>query len=178
MAPHWPLLLCARSPHSLLYQVVSQTPYEVHCLDLSELQPKPAVGKRSIYTQNHDIRGMCIAQNGDKQLLIVTDGDRGLFAYNTDTDKLEWKVDQKVLELKLFSGVATDGRGHLFVCDIKKECIQMFSVSDGQYLGSLMKDTETFDGLRELCWCENTSSLVVARKWYRYVYAHTIHIEY
>ena len=35
-------------------------------------------------------------------------------------------------------GVATDQHGLLFVCDQGNACIQIFSVKDGKYLGTLI----------------------------------------
>ena len=57
--------------------------------------------------------------------------DHGIFAYNKENENLEWEIE------KILPGmgkpmdavdVATDGLGHLFVCDRANECIQMFSV--------------------------------------------------
>ena len=61
-------------------------------------------------------------------------------------------------------GVTTDKRGHLFVCDFKKgnKCIHLFSASDGQYLGCLMKDKEELGDPGRIHWCEKTSSLITA----------------
>ena len=69
-----------------------------------------------------------------------------------------------------FRGIAADGHGRLFVCDFNNYVIQMFSVSDGQYLGCLIKEGEQSLGkpARISC-CKMMPSLVVAhlvdRKW-------------
>ena len=125
--------------------------------------------------QHSSIHDLCYAQDGDKQLLVVTDREMGIFVYNIETDKLEWKVDTNLPGMEKTidaSGVVTDGRGHLFVGDYEKgnRCIQMFLVADDQYLGCFMKDKETFGYPGRLCWCEKTSSLVAAcllkNKWH------------
>ena len=115
-------------------------PFEVYRLDLSESKPKLAAEKQVIHTQQTFIGDICFVHYGDKQLLVVAARDAGLFAYNAGTDKLEWKVEGKVtgMERALDAlGVTTNGRGHLFVADDK--CIHMFSTSEGQYLGRLIK---------------------------------------
>ena len=60
----------------------------------------------------------------------------------------------------LAQGIATDGRGNLFVADKANWCIQMFSASDSYYIGCLMKNVETFGCPHNIRWCENTSSLI------------------
>ena len=61
----------------------------------------------------------------------------------------------------LNTGVTTDGCGRLFVADYNNECIQMFDVSNGSYMGCLMLDFGYPDKIR---WCENTSSLICTRR--------------
>ena len=59
-------------------------------------------------------------------------------------------------------GVTTDGRGHLFVCDVHNACVQMFSVADARYMGTVLKDCAQDIGTPRLIrWCKNTLSLVV-----------------
>ena len=59
-------------------------------------------------------------------------------------------------------GVTSDDHGILFVCDEGNKCIQMFSVSDGQYLGSLIKKVDQDFGVPLLArCCKDMSSLIV-----------------
>ena len=165
MAPHKPGALCAATPSTLLYVDVSKSPREIHCLDLSELQPKVAAGKRVIHTKQKVIYDICCLQVGDEQLLVVAAGKGGLFAYNLNTGKLEWKVDRKppgVEKDMEVIGVATDKSGHLFVCDLRdgNSCIHLFKASNGQYLGCLMKDEEELGIPDRIHWCEKASSLI------------------
>ena len=164
VVPHQPGKLCTGIASTLLYVDRSNKPFKVHFLDLSKSTP---VAKKVIHTQHSSIHELCYAQDGDKQLLVITDRDIGIFVYNIETDKLEWKIDKKLPGMEKpidASGVATDGRGHLFVGDYMNgnRCIQMFSVSDGQDLGCLMTDVETLGDPGRICWCEKTFSLVVA----------------
>ena len=143
-------------------------------MDLSGAELKPAEGKHVIHTEQTNIEDMCFVENGQKQLLVVADGKEGLFAYNTATDELEWKKDghlsENIIAMKPM-GVTTDGRGHLFVTDCGNHCIQMFSVSDGQYLGYLViENIGSFDRSKifrfpyRIRWCEETSSLICTSK--------------
>ena len=62
-------------------------------------------------------------------------------------------------------GVTTDGHGHLFICDMRNECIQVFTVSDGKYQGCLLKKGQKGMGVpRCIRWFHENSSLVVAHK--------------
>ena len=165
VAPRTPTILDKIASSTLLYVDGSKKPFEVYQLDLSESNSKSAAEKPIIHTQQSEIYDMCFVQDGDKHLLVVATGDAGLFAYNTKTDKLEWEVNQKLTGMKQVpcaTGVTTDGRGHLFVGDRGNGCIQMFSASDGQYLGHLMKGAETISDPGRIYWSVETSSLVAA----------------
>ena len=171
VAPHKPGVMCAATPSILLYVDASKSPRDVHWLDLSESKPKLAVGKRVIHSQQDIFRDMSFTKDGDKQLLLVAGGDGGLLAYDTETDKLKWKVEEMLPGMKhKFNafGVAADGRGHLFVSDFANQhkdgngCLQMFSVADGQYQGCLMKDKAYLGNPLRIYWCENTLSLLAA----------------
>ena len=169
-----PGIMCTTTPFLLLFEDISKSPREVHWLDLIGSYAKPAAGKRVVRTKPSGIFDMCFVQDGGKQLLVVTCGGNGIFTYNTDTDKLEWKVDVKLPGIEKdmdFMVLTNDGRGHLFVGDYVNgnKCIQMFSATDGQYLGCLMKDIEKFGDPCGFRCCEKTSSLLTAhffkKKW-------------
>ena len=108
------------------------------------------MGKKNVVRKQHNNEAdMCVVQNGDKQLLIVTGGAHtsgGVYAFNTETDELAWTVKGELEgteeEMGAY-GVTTDGRGHLFVCaPWDNECIQMFSVRDGARMGAVMRQGE------------------------------------
>ena len=87
-----PGVMCTSTPSTLLYVDESKTPREIHWLDLSGKEPKPAPGRKSIHTELRLIKDMCFIQDGDKQLLVAAGENEGLFAYNANKDRLEWKV--------------------------------------------------------------------------------------
>ena len=109
---------------------------------------------------------MCYSQDGDEKLLVLA-ARNSLLAYNTNTGKLEWERDRKPQDMEKsidFHGVATDGRGHLFVCDWMdgNKCIHLFRASDGQHLVCLVKDEEEISAPGRIHWCEKSSSLITA----------------
>ena len=108
---------------------------------------------------------MCVADSENEALLIVIsyDAKELIHAYNSTTGQLKWSV-QKKIPSGIFNsyGVTGDSNGRLFVTDYNNKCIQMFSASDGQYLGCFMKQGDQGLGnVYRLRWCETTSSLVV-----------------
>ena len=163
VAPYWPGRMCTgATPSTLLYVDTSTAPFQVHCLDLSGSEPKPAAGKSVIHIRQYGIEDMCCMKDGDKQLLVVASRYRGLYAYNMGTDQLEWKVEGKLpgLETEMDAcGVTTDGRGHLFVADYNygNIGIQVF-LTAGWYL---IKD-ENLGSPARIQWCNETSSLLTA----------------
>ena len=165
VASHTPTTLETIASSTLLYVDGSKAPFKVYRLDLSESKPKLAPEKQVIPTQQTFVEDMCFVHYGDKQLQVVAARGAGLFAYNAETNKLEWKVNGKVTGMEEavdVRGITTDGRGHLFVADYKNECIYMFSTSEGQYLGRLMKGVETYGNPGRVYWSPETSTLVAA----------------
>ena len=61
--------------------------------------------------------------------LFIIRGHDGIYCYTLDTGNIAWSANGRPSgmshQMKL-SGVTTDGRGHLFVCDGDNSCIQMF----------------------------------------------------
>ena len=82
-------------------------------------------------------------------------------------DKFQWKAELNGTEKKMNAFcLTTDGRGHLYVCDMSNGCIHMFSMG-GVYLGELNTSNSEGDRIgvpRCIRWCSDTSSLVVANK--------------
>ena len=89
-----------------------------------------------------------------------------LFAYNVKTDAVEWKVLKmgKILDVTC---VTIDGHSYLFACFCRSESIEMFSASDGRYLGCLIKvEDQDLGRPWRVEWCEKKSSLIVAQDTY------------
>ena len=159
---------CTATPSTLLYVDYFKYPQVIHRLDLSDSQPKLASKKIIIHGELDGgprlFTDLCFVKDGDKELLIVVDGVNSVFAYNTETVKLEWKVDVAAPSMEYDMrpvGVTTDGRGHLYVADWKNDCVHMFSVSDGLYMACLLKGSEIAGNPENIRWCKKLSSLVL-----------------
>ena len=148
--PQHPVIMCTASPAMLLYQ--DKLRHVVSWLDCRSLVPSPISGNEVTVLQKNWIRDMCCIESGNKQLLITsyfsTTFDRkvrsGVRAYNTETSEVEWSVTGKVpgMQGEMSSwGIATNGRGYLFVSDINNICIQVFS-ADGVYIGPILRQGE------------------------------------
>ena len=115
-------------------------------------------------TDQGAIFDICCIQNETKQLLITALGYKGVNAYNTSKEGLEWEVKGRVPCMKKIlsaARVATNGHDQVIVCDDYNDCIQMFTV-DGHYMGTVSVDSDTFLGTpSRIDWCKNTSSLAV-----------------
>ena len=141
-------------------------PCKIHWLDCNEGKPK-LLKEKSFTTSQQTLWDMIGVRNGADELIIgISPAD--IHCYSTATKSLKWRVSgslpgmQKSLHA---AGLTSDGHGHLFVSDgwYGNRCIQMFSVSDGQYLGCLIKQGE--QGLEcpnRICWHSESHSLVVA----------------
>ena len=111
--------------------------------------------------------GLFAVQNGAEELIIATTSKDGIYCYRTTTKSLKWRVAGKLpgMQKVLYPvHITTDGRGHLFVSDgvNGNRCIQMFSVSDGQYMGCLTKEGEQGLGHpNTICWHSASHSLAV-----------------
>ena len=172
--------LCQSSINTLLYVDESKDPHEVRWLDCSTLPPKAATDTNIIHIEEWSPADMCYVQHRNKQLFITTGGSHGIAAYNTSSNKMEWTYKGEVAKMKMdifACGATTDGLGYLFVCDTNNKCIQTFS-TDGMYLGCLLKKGQKGLGEpRRICWCNSTSSLIVAHKKSSRYHISTINIQ-
>ena len=108
---------------------------------------------------------MHCTEHNDKEYLITTDSvSHGVHTYDTSSDDVVRNVVGKLsgmAESIWAEGVTSDGRDALFVCDRNNACVQMFSVSNGEHKGVLLKD----QGLGEprfARWCDDSKCLVVS----------------
>ena len=119
---------------------------------------------------------MCFMNNGDKALVVVSTKLAGLTAYNTETGQVEWKLNGCFKDETFhpvaspwpnvkgnwFTGVAVDGRGHIFVSDVLNLCIHVLDSSGTHLLSLDERYCRNCPILKKVQWCEKTSSLVVA----------------
>ena len=111
---------------------------------------------------------MCVVESDNGKLLIVISRDKNevIWAFNSTTGKLKWRALKKIPSGTFQTwGVSGDGNDRLYVADFTNNCIQLISVSDGQYLGFFMKRGDQGLGYPfALGWSEATLSLVVGHQ--------------
>ena len=109
-------------------------------------------------TKEDYIEDICCVEDSDEPLLMTTHSlKRRLCAYNTRVNKREW-----IIKGTNALGVTSDGRGHLFVCDPDKDCVQVYS-TDGECRGVLISKGESGLGKpMKIRWQKKTSSAVIA----------------
>ena len=182
MAPQKPGRLCTVGSSILLYEDQFKEPREIYWLDCNEAKPQ-LLKEKSFTTSLLYLWDMIGVRNGADELIIASHL-HDIHCYSTTTKSLKWSVTGNLpgMQKDLFPvELAHDGYGHLFVCDGYEgnRCIQMFSVSDGQYLGCLIK--QGTKGLRRpnrICCHSASHSLVVAHIAGPYWHLSMINIEY
>ena len=96
VAPNQPGHMSTASHSVLLYEDRSVTPHIVRWVNCSASPPQPISGTNVTNTHHAIIWGMCCVPRGDKQLLIMTRANNGLFACNTQRAHLGWTVKGKL----------------------------------------------------------------------------------
>ena len=164
---NFPGILCAYSSNQFIFSDYNESPLKANWLNCREDPPRIV---KTVSLGERWVQDMCLAHTKEKKLLIGSFGkppDR-LEAIDIDSDKVEWTYENnspdKDEKFKPY-GVATDQHGLLFVCDQGNACIQIFSVKDGKYLGTLIESGEQGLGeLKWIRWSKDTKSLIVSHK--------------
>ena len=182
-APHRPQGLIKVTPSTLVCVDASQTPAKAHWLNCEEAVPKPDPAARNITLTRQIGFSSCYVKDGDNKFLIfVSDSSNRIITHNIEKDIIQWETGDHLPGMEnqmVVGGIIASGRGHLFVCDFNNNAIQMFSVSDGQYLRCLVREGEKNLGEpARITYSETKSSLFAAhlvdRKWVITV----IHLQY
>ena len=173
---NFPGILCAASPEQLIFtdyhenSLNKTSPLDAKWLDCKTKPPK--IMEKTVSLRETWVNDICLAHGGIKtnnNVLIGTFGKnpKRLLALDIDSNTIKWtcnRLPDKEENFKPY-GVATDHHGHLFVCDEGNACIQIFSVKDGKYLGSLIKSREQGLGVpRWIRWSKDAKSLIVSHK--------------
>lgn len=173
VSPYEPEALCnypCDSTKSLIFVDLSAKPNEIRWLDGTLSGFSLATGRMLSPAKRQNISCLEFVYNGGKELVLITYGlpDEswgGIYAYNAKTSHLEWNAEGRLPGMNRVlkaQGLTTDDQGHLFVCDDNNECIQMFQVEDGRYMGAVIKEGE--QGLGNPCrirWYSRLSSFVI-----------------
>ena len=163
--PHLPFKLATASPSTLILNDDSTYPRSVRWFDCNDMKLKDkSIQLLQKFTKVYTTDITC-ARDGGEEFLISSHW-AGIFSFKTRTGQLKWSVEGRLPGMKedLYAyRITSDDHGNLFVCDTANKCMQMFSVSDGRYLGCLFREGEHgFGKPWEVCWCEEMSSLLVA----------------
>ena len=174
--PHAPRGVCQSPDDALLYVDTSRKPNNIRWVS-------PTSSGHLLVTKTSSAAKIQNVTLNYNEFLVVTCGvpdktEGGVQVYNLKTNKLEWSVEGRLPGMDKAikaTGVTADDDGHIFVCDDNNECIQMFHVADGRYLGTLIQKGEK--GLGNPCrirWCNRISSFVIIHgkngRWWISVY--------
>ena len=134
---------------------------------------------RVIRTHSDKFTDMCVVEYGSNELLVAAgqasvevdggervQGQEGIFAYNMATDKQKWVFCGKPpgMENRMKAcGLATEGRGLLFVSDKGNNCIHRFS-TNGNYIEFLLKGEDLLGEVGVIRWSNKRSSLHLCLK--------------
>ena len=168
VAPHNAYALCVAPPSTIFYQDYQfSQPSNIQRLDCTGSIPTPC---QSIGTCNVFISSMCYLKHHEEELLVAV-ADNVITAFKLG-DGVKWSKNEIHLpdqnEICKPIRIAAGGEGHLFVFDANNRCILMFSVTDGQYLGCLIKEGEQALGrIGRIYFCESRSQLIISHKKHR-----------
>ena len=171
VAPHHPgrLATSKSSPEVLLYMDEKSSARDVRYLDCSTFPPKASNKTISVAggLQDYFLYDLCSISQGNDQLILSSFGYKGIYALDASTGNTKWKIFEKLSGMDNWMrarGIAADEQNHLFVCDADNQCVQRFSLN-GNYLGPVLRYGDQNLGIpNRICWCHNTSSLVVAHQ--------------
>ena len=160
VASHHPGSLCTIPPATLVFEEKSTLPRKFYKLDCAIFPTELSNPTKFITSVLNDVWDLSFTEVHGKQQLFITEGYKGLFAYNGCTGELEWSVKGE-----LFVGTTTDERGHVFLCfnSGNNANIKMYT-TEGTYLGTLNLDKGIFRRPWRIRWCKNNSCLILAHE--------------
>ena len=134
-APVEPSALCTTLPFVLLFG----SERGVWAIDCSVIPPRGHTNAPVF--DGYSIKDMLYIdqEDGDQLLVTFTSYPGEIHGYNLGTKHLLWKLTEKIpgsQDKISCRGLATDGRGQLFVSDVQNACIRVFA-ADGTYRGNV-----------------------------------------
>ena len=142
----------------LFYMARTADPRKIFWISLK----RDAATRPVITLDDGAVTDMCLAEVEEKELLVVAAG--GLTAYNTYTGKQVWNSYGRLKGMNKVMApngiVCTSNGNYLFVTDRANRCIQVFSPSNGEYIGSVI-ETHEYPG--KIRWSKEPSSLVYTK---------------
>ena len=96
--------------------------------------------------------------------MIIVEGDETPGAYRPDSTKL-WSICSSFPgvegEFEPY-GLAADDHGHLLLCDIERDCVRMFSLDDGSYMGVVLSTEQDIEKPFDISRCNNKSMYIIS----------------
>ena len=164
MVTSTPGIFCTDPPATLLFLDYQTNPLKMKWLDCSKIPPR-VIADSSVHESW--VKDTCVAkENGSKKLVgTFIKLAHKIQAVNIQSDKIEWSFEESIPGMKEKlqpRGVTADDQEHLFVCDEANACIQLFSVSNGSYSGTLLKIGRKGLGIpRGIACCKTSKWLAV-----------------
>ena len=158
---HIPSFLSTESTGTLLYVDKARKPFEVRRLDCSTSPPTKTDFTTKTNT-NDNIYFILSAQHKTQKLIIVV-GDDFAEAYRPDSTEV-WSIGGSLPGVEHnFNpfGLVTDDHGHLLVCDWDRNCIRMFSLDDGSYMGVALSAERGINRPYDISRCNGKSIFVI-----------------
>ena len=160
-------ILCTDSPTILIF-IDKHNPLKLKWLDCSKMPPQ-VITTSSLHERW--VKDICVAREKNvskTQLLVGTfiKMANKIQAVNIQSDQIQWTFEGYMLRMKKElqpRGITSDDQEHLFVCDEANSCVQIFSVSNGKYLGTLLKKGDNSQGVpRGIRWHKESKYLTVS----------------
>ena len=129
--------------------------------------PEATYEPYAIFTDCHNVTDTCTMVGSGEQFHVVACAHgEDLKAFSQDSKHVKWHIHgslQGTTDHIRVSGVTSDDRGNLFVCDFANKCVHLFKAEDGTHLGVLLRQGEAGLGVsRKVGWCCKASTLVIA----------------
>ena len=160
MAPHAPGYLSTESDRILLFVDKARKPLKVRRLDCNICPPT----ETDFVTQT-DLDGVyfMISTQHKSQMLLIVVGPISAEAYRPDSTKA-WSIGGSIpgVESKFDPyGLVADDHGHLLVCDRDYDCVRMFNVDDGSYMGLVLSAEQGVEKPFDISRCDNKSMFII-----------------
>ena len=98
------------------------------------------------------------------QKLIIVEGDVATEAHLPDSTEL-WSIGGSLPGVEgQFDpyGLAADDHGHLLLCDLERDCVRMFSLDDGSYMGVVLSTEQDIERPFDISRCNNKSMYIIS----------------
>ena len=162
VAPHEPGALCTESTGTLLFVDKEKIPLKVRRLDCCTSPPEEIDLVTTIEGTDSIFNILSIECKNQK--LIIVERDVATEAYLPDSTEL-WSIGGSLPGVEgQFDpyGLAADDHGHLLLCDLERDCVRMFSLDDGSYMGVVLSTEQDIERPFDISRCNNKSMYIIS----------------